>query len=264
MKGIYILFSGGYDSSYLTNRVLMDLKSKNDKESEVNLISLDATFLASKAEREKQAREKLLNYWKAKFYDQKINYYELKIDVTKFSINSCKTGLSQPQFWLSSLVSTIDYTRYEEIDVMMSYISGDQAIVYHHEIEKIILHTSNLAYTAFASMPFEILKKPKVNVLFPLSMACKEYIINHLIIDDEFVFENCTSCENQKDDNCGECVPCKCLRSTLINLINDKSTSPEVKYVCSIKLKEFETEVPSWDKVESKAEDDKLILNDEK
>ena len=71
MKGIYILFSGGYDSSYLTNRVLMDLKSKNDKESEVNLISLDATFLASKAEREKQAREKLLNYWKAKFYDQK-------------------------------------------------------------------------------------------------------------------------------------------------------------------------------------------------
>lgn len=261
MKGIYILFSGGYDSSYLVNRVLKNLKDNNDKESEVNLISLDATFLGKKAEREKHAREKLLNYWKAKFYDQNINHYELKIDVTNFSINSCKTGLSQPQFWLSSLVSTIDYTRYEEIDVMMSYISGDQAIVYHHEIEKIILHTSNLAYTAFASMPFEILKKPKVNVLFPLSMACKEYIINHLIIDDIFVFENCTSCEGrQEHDICGDCVPCVCLRSTLTNLINDKSTSPEVKYACNIKLKEFETEAPSWDKVKNRPEDDRLII----
>ena len=74
MKSVYILFSGGYDSSYLVNKVLQNIKD-NHQEEEValNLISAKCSFSGDKSEREHNARNRLVEYWRSKYYDNIIN-----------------------------------------------------------------------------------------------------------------------------------------------------------------------------------------------
>lgn len=247
MKGIYILFSGGYDSTYLVHNVLENIKKGKDDYNkdniELNLISVVASFSPNKTDREKMARDRLLQYWKAKYFDIKIVDLELKIDVSKFSLNVYKTGLSQPHFWISSLMASIDYYKYEEINLLFSYICGDQALVYRHELETICNATYKMSISESSELPFYIINKPKLNVLFPLMIKYKEDILTKLILNDKFLFDNSTSCESaDKKDLCGNCTPCRCLRTALANIINDKNTVSDVEQICKNKLKEFEVE----------------------
>lgn len=236
MRGIYILFSGGYDSSYLVNRILEDLKSKNDKDTTVNLISVNPNFSYKKAEREHDVRNILINYWKSKYYDLIINYSELKIDIYNFHVKSNRTGLIQPQFWLSSLLTSVDLTTYDEVDILFSYILGDQALFFRKEIENICrdtLEISDIRDNSISTI-FNISDKVKINIKFPLAFIEKYEILSMLINDDEFVFDNCTTCESVDDNFCGECTPCIHLQQTLNNIINsNKINNEKVKEKCS-------------------------------
>lgn len=242
MKGIYILFSGGYDSSFLINCLLQELDSNKETNIEVNLISVDATFLGSKANREKEARNKLLNYWKAKYFAINIIYSELRIDINTFSVKSQLSGLVQPQFWLSSLLTAIDLVRYDEVDILFSYILGDQALYYRHEIEDICRKTIEISFTTKYLPPrLKHADMPKIDIRFPLAFIEKHELLSMLIYDDLFVFENSTSCEDysSEEDLCGKCIPCKHLKQALNTIANSDNIDEKVKSISNNYLNKF-------------------------
>ena len=177
MKAVYILFSGGYDSSYLVNKVLQEIKNNHQEEEvSLNLISAKCSFSGNKSEREHYARNRLVEYWRSKYYANVINYSELKIDTEDFRIKN--NGLLQPLFWLPSLLTNIDTTStFSDIYILFSYIEGDQALFYSSEIENIVrsilkFNTDNYSYGHY---------EPNVQIMFPLKYTRKPDIITRLI-----------------------------------------------------------------------------------
>ena len=234
MKAVYILFSGGYDSSYLVNKVLQEIKNNHQEEEvSLNLISAKCSFSGNKSEREHYARNRLVEYWRSKYYANVINYSELKIDTEDFRIKN--NGLLQPLFWLPSLLTNIDTTStFSDIYILFSYIEGDQALFYSSEIENIVrsilkFNTDDYSYGHY---------EPNVHIMFPLKYTRKPDIITRLIEDDEFVFDNSTSCEGYEDNSwnkynvCCECVPCKHLKESLLIIENYGTITDKVRQKC--------------------------------
>ena len=252
MQGVYILFSGGYDSSYMVEKVLSNINGYENKEKyEVNLVSIEGTFSGKKTQREIEARNKLLNYWKAKYYNIKINHYIIKVDITKFSLNTMKKpGLSQPLIWLPALLMSLDFSLYDNIMLIFTYICGDQALSFTENIKNIVYNTIDIAcidhVNAFKIDDFGNNKncKDKLNICFPLRAVYKEDIIVQLIKTDPFIFDNCTTCENPEEkDFCNECTPCKVLKSVFLNIISDRSIEESVKDIIKNKLSLFEDHI---------------------
>ena len=72
-----ILFSGGYDSTLLLNRLMK-------KEDKVTIISIESNLLGdNKNKREKEARTRIINYLSSKYYNCKLNELYLNIEVNK-------------------------------------------------------------------------------------------------------------------------------------------------------------------------------------
>ena len=234
MKAVYILFSGGYDSSYLVNKVLQEIKNNHQEEEvSLNLISAKCSFSGNKSEREHYARNRLVEYWRSKYYANIINYSELKIDTEDFRIKN--NGLLQPLFWLPSLLTNIDTTSaFSDIYILFSYIQDDQALFYSSEIENIVrsilkFNTNKHSYGHY---------EPNVHIMFPLKYTRKPDIITRLIEDDEFVFDNSTSCEGYEDNSwnkynvCCECVHCKHLKESLLIIENYGTITDKVRQKC--------------------------------
>ena len=121
----------------------------------------------------------------------------------------------------------------EEYEFNFSYICDDQAITHIDDFKKILETAGHFQ------------KGTKIITKFPLRYFYKRDIISRLVHEDKFLFENATSCEGiDEEDFCGECVPCKCLRSTLIDLICDDEVSEEDKdYYRGFLADKFKTKI---------------------
>ena len=202
-----ILFSGGYDSTYLLNQIMQEEKS-------VTVVSIRSNTLPkNKILRELEARKRILDYLKTKYYNCKVT--EIGAEINLDSIGSTY-GLAQPLLWLpfmQMLVMSGDY------ELNFSYICDDQATIHMDDFKKILEYSKHFQYN-----------DKNISINFPLRYYHKKDIINKLVKQDKFLFENATSCEGVKDKQfCGECIPCKCLKSTLIDLYCDNNTSEENK-----------------------------------
>ena len=198
-----MLFSGGYDSTYLLNELMKT-------EPELTIVTIKSNLLAGgKVKREELARKRILDYLKAKYYN--CNIIEAKGEINLDSDpRSC--GLAQPLMWLPFMYLMVD----GDCELNLSYICDDQATTHIEDFNKILSACKNFQ------------SDTNIVVNFPLRYYYKRDIISRLVHEDKFLFENATSCENIRDEDfCGECVPCKCLRSTLIDLICDKEISDE-------------------------------------
>lgn len=217
-----MLFSGGYDSTYLLN----DLMKKED---ELTIVSITSNLLVNeKVKREEKARERILNYLKAKYYNCTVT--ELKGEINLNNV-APGYGLSQPLLWLPFMQLLID----GGYELNFSYICDDQATTHIDDFKKILEITFNFRHDG-----------EKLNINFPLRYFYKRDIISRLVHEDKFLFENATSCEgwNNEEDFCGECIPCKCLRSTLIDLICDEEVSIEDKdYYRGFLADKFKTKI---------------------
>lgn len=198
-----VLFSGGYDSTYLLQKL-----AKKEKEIIVFTVETDIQAKAQ-IERENNCRKIILDYLKAKYYNCQFHINKLKVSTEE--INLVNTSyLNQPLFWLP-IMSLLTY---ENIDLELSYITGDQTLAHKDDIINILNSINNF--------------KPniKINVEFPLIYLHKYEILINLYKDDKFLFENCTSCESTElnDDKgfCGNCVPCDNLKSAIIHIITNK------------------------------------------
>ena len=249
-RGIFILFSGGYDSSCLVSKVLNKFENIGydsvANNTEINLVSIETNFSGSKTDREKEARKKLIDYWKRK-YSVKIKYNTLKIDISDFRVNTSSIGLMQPLFWLPSLLTSLDLTDYDCIDILFSYILGDQSLSVKESIDNIINNALNIVVFDTVDTYFTDFNckgiKAKVSTAYPLSLLSKEEVILDLIRLDPYVFENCTTCENSGPvDFCGFCKPCFCLKQSLNNLLNYGGLSAEERSIIKKKLSQFNKE----------------------
>lgn len=215
-----ILFSGGYDSTYLLN----DLMKKED---ELTIISIKSNLLSrGKVPREEKARKRILDYLKAKYYNCIVTEIEGEINLNH---NPSSCGLAQPLMWLPFMYLLVS----GEYELNFSYICDDQAITHIDDFKKILETAEHFQqYT-------------KVIAKFPLRYLYKRDIISRLVHEDKFLFENATCCENiDEEDFCGECVPCKCLRSTLIDLVCDEEVSDEDKdYYRGFLADKFKTKI---------------------
>lgn len=218
-----ILFSGGYDSTYLLNKIMKEEKS-------VTIISIKSNLLGeNKVKRETEARKRILDYLKAKYYNCKVTEIGAEINLDT-AINS---GLAQPLLWLPFMqMLVMDNADYQ---LNFSYICDDQATIHMDDFIKILE----------LSRHFQFCDNRNISVYFPLRYYYKRDIISGLVNEDKFLFENATSCEGLEDKQfCGECVPCKCLRSTLIDLCCDNEVSTENKEYYKEFLKDkFNTDI---------------------
>ncbi len=224
-----VLFSGGYDSTYLLWKTLEDMKC-NEK---LNVVSVEADFLGKKNDREREARNRIMTYLKAKYYDRNIVYNVVKIDATTNSKIEGGAGLCQPMFWIPT---TILSSEIGDNEILLSYITGDQALSYKENIVNI--------FNNYAELNGHNNKHFKVS--FPLEVIYKEEIIKEMIDKEEFLFYNCTTCEDwsDKDDWCGKCGPCRNLKAALVNLLVDDNSSEKVKTISSAVLKvKFDTSI---------------------
>lgn len=195
MKAIF--FSGGYDSTYLLNKLMKEEKS-------VLVFSIISNALPrGKVPREKLAREKILNYLKAKYYNCKVKYCEMIVDFTNFDIINME-GLSQPLVWIPQMM--LGCPPNEDIDLELSYIAGDQALGHRENFINIAKNVSEF-------------RSSNININFPLIYIEKYEILKFLLEEDKFLFENATSCENyQEEDFCGNCLSCQHLITAIIQL----------------------------------------------
>lgn len=222
-----ILFSGGYDSTYLLNDLMKTMKADD----ELIIVSIRSNLLANdKVPREDKARRRILDYLKAKYYNCNVREEVGEINLYG-DVYNC--GLSQPLMWLPFMYLMVS----DECELYLSYICDDQTITHIDDIKTILGTCKNFQ------------RRTNVTVKFPLRYFYKRDIISRLVHEDKFLFENATSCEGeQEEDFCGKCTPCKCLRSTLIDLICDEETTDEYrKYYENFLAEKFNTKVSCED-----------------
>ena len=216
-----MLFSGGYDSTYLLNKLMKT-------EEELTIVCIKSNMLSPyKVSREEIARKRILDYLTAKYYNCKVTILDAEININ----GGCNNyGLAQPLMWLPFMCVALT----DDTELNLSYICDDQATIHMQDFQKIIEISSHFQ------------NNKNITVDFPLRYLYKRDIISSLVREDKFLFENATSCEGWKEekDFCGKCVPCKCLRSTLIDLIcDDEVTEADKEYYKKFLKDKFDTTV---------------------
>lgn len=183
-KKVFILWSGGLDSTYL---VWKNLKDGND----VVLGYVNLSNNENKTVMEKAAIDKLLPKLKSMFSDySRIHYLDtiVTIDV------QANRNSQLPQFpaWLTSIVYSIT----SDIDeVQIGYVLNDDAIGWINDMKKL--------WQAYRPLMISF-----ATLKFPLVKTSKEDILNSL---PNILLEDIWFCENPGNSKkpCKTCGPCK-------------------------------------------------------
>lgn len=224
-KAIYIPFSGGFDSTYTILTVLDNYKKKEkDDCPDINLITIEASIINHKFNRESTARERLLTYFRTEYKNINIDQKIIRLDTKNCSIHGC--GMPLLPFFAFMCTEAIDLNYYDEAEIMFSIICGDQVAAYQHELKNIIYNTLAVQYCGLGKDPKEMVK-----VHFPVITMFKEEILIDLIKRDLketksgiILTDTCTCCDvfdSNKMEDCGECFACRCFKSALLNIYND-------------------------------------------
>ena len=231
--GIYIPFSGGFDSTAL----ILDITTQLDKDNiyDIYLISIPLCFTQNKTRRENKAREDIISYINSMGLSNNIRIQELSITMNYIENKHfyiCKNGMALQQIYsfISSLC--IDLNRYDKNYLLLSFICGDQICSFEKEIKNIVYNNLSIlnSYNSIDKI------KEHVEVIFPYKLTYKEQIIKFLIEYEKkykvSIIEYCSCCESINKgiiDNCGKCNPCKALKAALINLYIDISLEKDIR-----------------------------------
>lgn len=248
--GMYIPFSGGFDSAYSILTLLDSISKEDDSiyDFTINLLSINASCTYPKKMREPLAREQLLSYFKTEYPNVSIRHEEVSIDTSKF--HTWGAGMKLHQFYAVMMALNVDVSLYDKVRIELSYICGDQIAAYQREIEEIILNALVIANVTKTRKDIE----DNVRIVFPHVTKYKEDILIDFIKRDmkhtEYgmhLMDICSTCEgiDMTNDNCGTCNPCKCLKSALLNIYNNfitRDLNDEIRLVAlDIYKKRFAT-----------------------
>lgn len=224
--GFYLPFSGGFDSTYELLEIIKEAEQKNihTEDYDIHLLSIMPTFTYNKHGRESDARDGVLKYIQDRYPEVNIICESVLLNTTNFSIHY-SGGMPLQPIYANLAALQVDVNKYDKIEVIFSFITGDQICAYQDEIESITMNTIKLVNLSKTKKEIE----KKARVTFPLVTKWKEKILHDMIMNHPKLVDICTTCEGASigEDNCGNCVPCDCLRSSLINLYIDRK-EPEI------------------------------------
>lgn len=211
-----VIWSGGFDSTYM----LYNLIENGDIKDECDLVSLAVNMCGEKQiSRECAARTQLLEVFKEKYPE--ISFRTHTINVTYPEFPCCdlgSNGLSQPILWVCNLIPFID----SGSRIYFGYISDDEAIPYLHINQDVV------------DLFIKYRDLHDVKIEYPLKFWSKRLILTKVFKDTDNPIHNamlkyCTTCENLlENDYCGDCVPCKNLIFSLLQVIVHNQTNKEL------------------------------------
>ena len=205
-----ILFSGGFDSTCILNR----LTKEND---EVHVVMIEPDFIRGKLNRERVSRREIINKIKEK-YNCRIITSTVSLGTDDCDHIDC-TGLTQPLFWLP--VAFMTSANNEDTEIYFGYNLGDQCTCHIKDIENMCKALSNFR------------EGKNIIPYFPLKYKSKAEIIEELFLDDKSLLNLCTTCEHRSlNDWCGECECCKEFKLALLKIIMDKNHCSELHEWC--------------------------------
>jgi 7-cyano-7-deazaguanine synthase in queuosine biosynthesis len=215
---VNILFSGGYDSTLLLCKAV-------NLYHDINLITVDPSFIIGKAARERQARDNIIDVIRAASDDCDIRVSNITIDISD-SYYTDSSYLVQPLFWLPSIF--VMTKRDKDAVVQIGYICGDQALTHINEFNKMADAVSKF-------------KDKELHVVFPLAYSSKEAVLEELFTHHREVIDLCTTCESDEEaDYCGECTTCKNIIKTLKSIAADDHYDMEFRKWAVDKLKLYD------------------------
>jgi hypothetical protein len=205
----YILFSGGFDSTYTLLKLCEEFKDDDDQICAISILAEITGPL--KLRREKKSRERTINYIKAIYPTHKIENVEIHIPAIQNSKNLyCNSmGIVQPILWLCNIAPLL----VNGSELYMGYIKGDDAV-------NMLTHIQN-----FWDESLIIQANKDIKLIFPLLYTEKFQVIRYFIENHPKTLEWLVSCENEGEEiddlNCGHCTPCRHLAVALMSLLWD-------------------------------------------
>lgn len=193
MKGkyntIYVLWSGGLDSTYLIQHVLKNPKNK------VIAGYVEIINNKYKTKSEKDAIQKMIPFFK-EIYKDRFQFLDTVLR-TEVIFNSNWIGLVQMPIWMSTIMST---TPSDVDQIAIGYVMNDCAISYLNDFSSLIKKYGKLSSYGQKQFP---------KVIFPLSKFDKDMISNDIVAE---LSQHVVWCENPHFETfkpCGRCIPCK-------------------------------------------------------
>ena len=234
------LFSGGFDSTYMLQRLF----GKGDDTILIISVVPNNEYSGEKIDREKEARKNIIDHLSKKYPDVKYKVSEVGIDHGKVKHGE-RRALVQPITWMAALITSPIFQNCPENDKItfyMSYIKGDDALQKRYDICNIIRSSFNILFREEC--------RPEVDVVFPLYASEKSEIIFELMSIDFDLYKLATTCESSwnKEDNCGRCHPCEELKWALTKIavvkrsgrVHDLAVSElERRFGCSVKIEDL-------------------------
>lgn len=188
-RDLYVLYSGGYDSTYLLKYLLEYVKS-NSLDCKINTISFVSGQLGA-SKLESSNRKGFIKYCKDN--DLKIGK-NIEIDIDqKVDIVLGNGACPQPAIWLYNIMA---YLPADSI-VFTGYIHGDDFLTFS---------VFNSWFKSYEGL--NMLFGKNIDIYFPLAYTNKDEIISHV---KHYGIEEFTSyCESSsvKGETCGYCASC--------------------------------------------------------
>lgn len=216
-RPIVVLFSGGYDSTYLLFKALHESRK-------VIAITIEANMtgdfkLAKEQESIKQLTPVLEAY--ACDHDTTITFKTLEVSELTgenkfFSFDNANSKYSkgnaivQPVFWLCNALPLV----VDNAEIALGYISGDRSLSKLSYMEQLLQAAARIMDKRFI-------------VTTPLVDFDKSDILRGLYSIDPSIIDICYSCEGLYMARCGKCHSCRCLRSALVELCMADSADTE-------------------------------------
>lgn len=182
---IFILWSGGLDSTYLVYNML----SRG--------YEVIAAYTELKNNKEKTIKERAATEKLSKIFQQNFKDFTFKETLATYEIVDGDTSnlyFHQIPIWINSLLYAGPVSQ-----VQIGYVMGDDAISYMSEIKKI--------YNSYKEIA-----RPFPKLIFPLSKWSKVDIIKNL---PEVYLKEVSFCESTTSDVCGDCKPCRKMKEAL-------------------------------------------------
>lgn len=187
MKDVFVLWSGGLDSTFLVEKNLIDGNSVTVGYAKLNNNE-------KKTEKELASIKKMLGIFKTRCPGTVRDLGVISEHL--FNLGSGNLTLKQLPVWINSLLY-LD-RNYEEIQI--GYTMNDDAISYIPDIHKIYDAYRGLMTRDMSPITFPLMKQKKADTLYLISDDIRKLIV---------------FCEDERSDFCGTCHSCLRMKDTI-------------------------------------------------
>lgn len=215
-----VLWSGGFDSSYLITKIIDEKLIYDDT---INLLDLTIGWCGGIAKQKRELSARDILYKKFKEAYPSVNFTRTKLIIDAHHNNNgaelstrCRPGLYQPMTWALCLIPFME----SNTNIYTGYLLSDQNTSYEFIDQRIIDLACEYTSIKNVKINYALRWYKKSDILYDLmrksAHSTKEYNIYKDILD------YATACESSIGiDWCGTCTPCQTFKHAILELIFD-------------------------------------------